>query len=166
VHQAYPAEAYAVKRGLGRCWGFGVLSFGAWTYYWFYVHRKLLDGELGGARDDAVLHTLGLFVPVLNFFILYWLWRDLNLLRQSVGLPEFPVVPYVIGSIFLAPVFYSLVVGKLNEYWDTRLGGLAGDAPVTTAEKVIIGIGVGLWVLWFLTILLTILIVILAESSS
>jgi hypothetical protein len=70
---SFPAEAYAVKRGLGRCIGFTILSFGAWAFFWLYAHRKLLDAELGQGRDDAVLHTVGFMVPIWNVFILYWL---------------------------------------------------------------------------------------------
>jgi hypothetical protein len=165
VTLAYPAEAYAVKRGLGRCVGFSVLSFGAFPFFWLYTHRRLLDAEMGQGRDDAVLHTLGLLVPVLNVFITYWLWRDLVALRLRVGLPEFPVVPYAVGSIFLAPLFYCLVLPQLNEYWDVRLQGWAQEAPVTTAEKVIVGIGIGLWVLWVAVIALTVALLILTGAS-
>jgi len=160
------ADAYAVKRSLGRCWGFSVLSFGGWCYWWFYVHRKLFDGELGTGRDDAALHTVGMFVPILNFFVVYWLWRDLNVLRSRAGLAQFPAVGYVIGSIFLAPLFYSLVVGPLNEYWDVRLGGFAAEAPATTVEKVLVAIGIGLWTLWLVGIGVAIVVAILAGSSS
>jgi hypothetical protein len=166
VTVAWPAEAYAVKRGLGRCIGFSALSFGAWSFYWFYVNRRLLDGELAQGRDDALLHTLGLFVPVLNVFITYWLWRDLNALRRRIGLPEFPVVPYTVGAIFLAPVFYCIVLSEVNEYWNVRLPGWAREAPVTTAEKVVIGIGIGIWVLWLAVIALTILLLVLSEGAS
>jgi hypothetical protein len=154
----YPAEAYAVKRGVGRCIGFTLLSFGAWAFYYLHTYRRLLDAELADGRDDALLHTLGYLVPVWNVFILYWLWRDLDELRRRVGLPAFPVGGYVAGAIFLAPVFFSLAAERMNEYWDARLGGWAADAPVTTAEKVLLGLGAGIWALWVLTILLLVLL--------
>jgi hypothetical protein len=163
---AWPAEAYAVKRSLGRCIGFTALSFGGWAFYWLYTHRKLFDGELGRGRDDAVLHTVGYMVPIWNFFILYWLWRDLNELRMRVGLPAFPVGGYVAGAIFLAPVFFCLVAVKVDEYWNARLGAWATEAPVTTVERVILAIGA---VIWLLEILLFVLVIVLAltvgESS-
>ncbi len=164
IHAATPSpDPYAVKRGLGRVWGFSVLSFGLYTYFWLYVYRRLLDGELGHGRDDALLHTLLLLVPIANFFVLYWLWRDLNFLRSRIGLEEFPVVPYVIGAVFLAPLFYSLVLLKLNEYWDARTQGLASDAPVTTAEKIVVAAGAAFLALW---ILITILIVLVTIGLS
>ncbi len=159
-------ESWAVKRPGGRCWGFSLASFGLWNYFWFFTYRRLLDGELGDGRDDAVLHTLGLLVPVLNFFVVYWLWRDLNLLRRNVGLAPFPDVAYVAGSIFLAPVFFTLANTHLNEYWDARSRGHATDAPATTIEKVVIAVGALFWLLLVLLIALTILLAVLFASES
>jgi hypothetical protein len=163
---AYPSDAYAVKHSLGRAWGFSLLSFGIWGYWWFYVTRKLLDGEKGEGRDDAVLHTFGLFVPILNFFILYWLWRDISQLRTRVGLQDFPAGAYIAGAIFIAPVMYSVVLVKLNEYWDARTQGLASDAPVTTGEKVAVGIGLVFLALWLLLIVISIVVAISTGGSS
>jgi hypothetical protein len=157
-------DTWAVKRSTLRCWGFSIGSFGLWTYFWFHNYRRLLDGELGHGRDDAVMHTLGLLVPILNFFIVYWLWRDLNALRDRVGLARFPDVGYVVGSIFLAPVFYSLVNERLNEYWDVRSQGHATDAPVTTNEKIVTAIGAGLFLLY--VVFMVLLIVLAAATSS
>lgn len=162
---SWPADAYAVKRSVGRCFGFTVLSFGGWAFFWLYTHRKLLDGELGRGRDDAVLHTVGYLVPVWNVFIIYWLWRDLDELRRRVGLPGFPVGGYVAGAIFLAPVVFWLAAERMNEYWDTRLGGWATDAPVTTVEKVLLALGAAIWALWLLTMLLLLLLLALAAGG-
>lgn len=159
-------ESWAVKRSLGRCWGFSILSFGLWTYFWFHNYRKLLDGELGQGRDDALLHTFGLLVPILNFFIIYWFWRDLDILRRRAGLSEFPVAGFLVGSIFLAPVFYSLVNQKLNEYWDIRSQGHATDAPVTTREKVFVGIGLALFLLYVAFIILSIVVAVSSSGGS
>ena len=112
---------YAVKYSLGRAWGYSVLSFMLWTGYWFHRTRRLLDGETGRGRDDAMLHTLGLFVPILNAFILYWLYRDLDELRRRAGLSGLPVGGYVVGGIFAGPILYSIALGKVNEYWDCLL---------------------------------------------
>ena len=142
-----------------------MLSFGLYAYAWFYVHRRLLDGELGLGRDDAALHTMGLVVPILNFFVIHWLWRDLNKLRVRFGLPEFPEIAYLVGSVFLAPAFFSLVVNRLNEYWDVRTQGLATDAPVTTVEKVSLAIGGALLALWFLSLVLAIIVLVIVAAN-
>ncbi|MDQ3720374.1 MAG: hypothetical protein M3350_06280 [Actinomycetota bacterium] len=160
------------KFGIGRAWGFTILSFGLWGYYWFYVTRKQVDQELGGHRDDALLHTLGLLVPILNFFVVYWLWRDISLVRGRAGLSEFSAGGYlaglIIGAFFAVgvPLFYTLVLSKLNEYWDRRAGGVAPDHPVTTAEKVVVGIGVALFLLFLVFIIIVVIIGVAANSGS
>jgi hypothetical protein len=138
---------YAVKYGLGRAWGYTALSLGGWLIYWFHRTRKLFDGELARGRDDALLHSVGLLVPVLNIFILYWLYRDLDELRRWHGLPELPVGAYVAGGALFPWVMYSIALGKVNEFWDVRTQGLARDAETARAEKVLLGVGAVIWLL-------------------
>ena len=148
---------YAVKYGLGRAWGFSVVTSGLWTAYWLHRTRKLFDGELGQGRDDAVFHTVGMFVPILNVFVLYWLYRDLDALRRHVGLTGIQVPGYVVGAVFAAPLVYSIALEKVNEFWDVRTQGLATEAAVTSPEKVLLAVGASLWLLnvvWLLFIVL------------
>jgi hypothetical protein len=157
---------YAVKYGLGRAWGYSVLSFAAWPFYWFYVNRRLFDGETGRGRDDAVLHTLGLFVPVLNILVLYWLYRDIDELRRRGGLAGLPVGGYVAGAAFAAPILYSIALGKVNEFWDVRTRGLAAEAPMTGGEKAVIAVGASMWLLALVSVLLFALLLALGAWSS
>jgi hypothetical protein len=149
---------YAVKYSLGRAWGYSVLSFMLWPSYWLYVNRRLLDGEVGRGRDDALLHTLGLFVPVLNGFILYWLYRDLDEIRRRIGLPGLSVAGYVAGGIVAAPIAYSIALGQVNEYWDLRTQGLATEAPTTNGEKAVLAVGLSMWLIWVAWMILIILL--------
>jgi hypothetical protein len=157
---------YAVKYSLGRAWGYSLLSFGLWPSYWFYVNRRLFDGETGGGRDDALLHTLGLFVPVLNVFIVYWLYRDLDELRRRVGLPGLAVAGYVVGGILAAPILYSIALGRVNEYWDVRTQTLAAEAPTTAAEKAVLAAGGAIWLLVVLSLVLLVVLLVVGGASS
>jgi hypothetical protein len=139
---------YAVKHGLGRAWGLSVLSFGLWTVLWLHRTRRLFDGELGRGRDDAVLHTVGLLVPIWNVFVIFWLYRDLDELRRRAGLAGIPVAAFVVGAVLAQPVIYSLVLLKVNEFWDVRTQGLAVEAPVTGGERAVVAVGVLWWLLW------------------
>jgi len=159
-------DTYAVKYGLGRAWGFTVASFGIWGFVWFHRNRKLFDGELGTGRDDALPHTFALLVPVLNLFVIHWLWRDISEARRRLGMEPFPDVPYLVGAVFLAPVFYSIVLGHVNEYWDVRTQGLASDAPVSTGEKLALAAGIAFWLFFVLLIVLAIVILAVAGTSS
>jgi hypothetical protein len=153
---------YAVKYGLGRAWGFSVLSFGLWPGFWLHRQRKLFDGELAQGQDDAVFHTVGLFIPILNVFVLYWFYRDLDELRRRAGLGGVSVVGYVLGGVFAAPIAYSIALGRVNELWDARTQGLAVESPMTTGEKVVVAVGAGMWALYFVFI---VLVVVLSATS-
>ena len=157
---------YAVKYRLGRAWGYSVLSFGAWPGYWLYMTRKLFDGEAGRGRDDAIFHTVGLFVPVLNVFVVYWLYRDLSELRRRAGLSDLPVTGYVVGAVFVQPILYSIALGKVNEFWDVRTQGLAVEAPTSRAEKVILGVGAGFWILSVLWVIAVALLLVFSGLPS
>jgi len=149
---------YAVKYGLARACGFSVLALGLWTAYWLHRNRKLFDGELGRGRDDAVFHTVGFFVPILNVFVIYWLYRDLDELRLRAGLSGIPVAAYVVGAVFAAPVVYIIALGQVNEYWDVRTGGAAVEAPVTIGEKAVLAVGAAWWLLsiaWLVVVILS-----------
>jgi hypothetical protein len=150
------------KFPMGRAWLFTILSFGLWGFYWFYSTRKQIDQELGGYRDDALLHTLGLLVPILNFFVIYWLWRDISLLCERSGVGAFSPGGYLAGLIVLsfvglgAPIMYTLVLSKLNEFWDRRAGGVAMERPTQTIEKVLVAIGIALFLLYVIFIIVII----------
>lgn len=157
---------YAVKYSLGRAIGYSLLSLAGWNFYWLYVNRRLFDGELGRGRDDALLHTLGFLVPVLNIFVIYWLYRDLDELRLRARLPGLQVAWYVVAAVFAAPIVYAIALGKVNEYWDVRTQGLATEAPTTGAEKAVLAVGVAIWLLWLLLLILGMLLLIFASQPS
>lgn len=154
----FPSGGYPVKRGAGRVLGFSILSFGLYGFYWFYVTREQMTREVGG-DDNVGLQTAGQIVPILNFVIIYWLWRDINIARTRVGLPEFNIPVYLVLSILgLSPIFYCLVVSRLNEYWDRRTNGQATDAPVTGGEKAVVAVGAVLMLLYILFIIVAIIL--------
>ena len=108
---------------------FSILSLGVYGFYWFYVTRKQVTQQIGGS-DNAGLQTLGQIVPILNFVIIYWLWRDISALRERVGLTEINVTLYIV----LLVVGYILVLNGLNEYWETSTNGQAVNKPITIGE--------------------------------
>ena len=153
---ASPTQDWAVKRGIVRV---VVLIFGGtYLFYWFYKTRPLVTGELG-THDNVVGQTWGLLVPILNWFIIYWLLRDIAELRNRMGMPNDldPVVMLVIW-LFVSPAGIGLSQNQLNEYWDRRSNGYATDAPLTAAEVLI---AFALWIFFFV---LTIVIVVIAVA--
>ena len=159
-------DTYGVKFSQRRAWGFSIITWGVWAVWWLHTTRQRFDAELGDGRDDALKHTLLYFVPIANYFVIYWLWRDMNVLRRRVGLPGFPVAGYVLGAILLAPVFFTLALNRHNEYWDARFPGQAVDAPIGTGEKVAIALGIVVFLLYMVLFALLIITFVVVSSTN
>ena len=155
-----------VKRSVLRVLILSIITFGIYGFFWFYTYRNLVSKHLG-TQDNAGLQTVGLIVPILNLFIIYWLWRDIDKLQKKAGLPGFSAGGYlavVVAAMLLGwiPIFgwalvvaeiviYFLVLTKLNQYFDKQSGGKATEAKFTGGEIVVTLIGVGLAALLLVT---------------
>lgn len=148
-------DNWAVKRSVVRVIVLTILSGGLYGLYWFYVTRQQLFKELG-QEDQATLHTLGLFVPLLNIYLIYLLWRDINEVRVKAGLEGFEVILYLLLAIFVPVVnviIYAVVISKYNEYWDKKSNGQATDAKVTGNEIIVTVAGLIVTVLFYIFII-------------
>lgn len=141
-----PAAELAVKRSVVRTFLLYIISGGLYGLYWFYVTRQAVTKEVGG-NDQVGLQTAGLIVPILNIFIIYWLFRDIDKLHRKAGLSGFPAVWFVVGPLIgafvpivnifvgiVSIVLFGLVIKYLNEYWDKSTGGKATEAKITGGE--------------------------------
>lgn len=167
LNQATGTQGLAVKRSVLRVIGFGIISLGIYGFYWFFVTRKQVTEEVGG-KDQVGLQTVGLIVPILNIFILYWLFRDIDKLHRQAGLSGFPALPLAVTPLVISIitriipklsiiglanlVVYGFVVSKLNEYWDKKTDGKAENAPVTGSEIAVVVGGLVLMILLILAI--------------
>ena len=60
------------------------ITFGLYTIYWFYRSWKQIN--MTGVRKEKIrpgLRTLGLFVPVYNFWLAYDLFRDIFMVASK-----------------------------------------------------------------------------------
>jgi hypothetical protein len=155
---AAPVEGWAVKRGIVRV---VLLVFGGtYVFYWFYKTRPKVTAELG-TYDNVTAQTWGLLVPILNWFIIYWLLRDIALVRLRLGMPNDldPAVMLVIW-LFISPAGIGLSQNQLNEYWDRRSNGYATDAPLTFTEVL------AALALWIVVVVLAIVGIVIAVAVS
>ncbi len=134
-------DQYAQKRSVIRVVGLHLVTSGLYGFYWFYAAREKLKGILQ-ADDNVGLQTVGLIVPVLQAFIIYWLFRDINKARQQVSLPTFPAGWYVVLPYILFAAAAVIGIGALI----SLIGGIAslstgGDTGVSNAAAVGGGIG-------------------------
>jgi hypothetical protein len=154
-----PVEGWAVKRGIVRV---VLLIFGGtYLFYWFHQTRPKVTAELG-TYDNVTGQTWGLLVPILNWFIIYWLLRDIAEARRRLGMPNDldPVIMLVIW-LFISPAGIGLSQNQLNEYWDRRSNGYATDAPLTFWEVVS---AIALWIFFIALAILIVVIVAIANA--
>lgn len=194
-----PNDGTNVKRSVLRVIGLSIVTSGLYFFYWFFVTKNQLKRELKNEQHVG-WQTAGLLVPILNLFILYWLYRDINNARDTQKQSPFAAIWYVLvpfilialafvigigailsiigaiaaelsdqsastglagagvlGGLFallllftggiLSYVFLGLSIKNLNEYWDKRSGGKAGEAKFRGGEVAIIIVGVLLTIL-------------------
>ena len=122
-----------------------------------------MTAELG-TYDNVGGQTVGLIVPILNWFIIYWLLRDVAEARRRAGLQNDiePILMLVIW-FFIAPVGIGMSQSQLNQYWDLRSQGYATDEPLTIGE---IAVGVLPGILFFVLWVVLIIIIVAAGSTS
>ncbi len=108
-------EEWKIKYSVIRVFGLSWVTSGLYWFYWFYQNRRILSRELK-TDDNAGLQTIGLIVPILNLFIIYWIFRDINRVRRENNLEGFSAGMYVflpLGLLFggIALFILGLIVG-------------------------------------------------------
>lgn len=95
-------------RSLGKQVLFAVLTLGLYTIYWYYITLKQLN-EGTDAEYNPVLRFVGLFVPILNIVILWWLAQDAEAVVEQDGVLIF------LAEIVFPPVVWYLVQSGIND---------------------------------------------------
>jgi multisubunit Na+/H+ antiporter MnhG subunit len=152
----------AIKLGILRVIILGLIS-PFYGLYWFYHTRGVVTRELG-TNDQVGLQTAGLFVPILNIFIYYWLLRDIDKLNRQIGGQGFPVPPVwmILGPVILAIiplvnllagvlglVVAILVLMRMNEVYDKKG---ATSKPFSGGEIAVVVLGIAFYILYFVVI--------------
>jgi uncharacterized membrane protein YidH (DUF202 family) len=167
-YYAAPQPAPVVVRGVrsvGRCFLLLLVSFGLWSFAWMWHTTN----EVSRQRDPSVsagLRTFLVAIPIGNWIVTYQAWDDINEYCERYGVPGFNVALYLVLSIVVpfASIFtFISVQNKMNDAHVARLGGNPPRAPMSTADWVTVGIGLGLFVLY---VLLIVVIIIAAAGSS
>lgn len=95
------------SRSLGKQVLFSVVTLGVYCIYWFHVTHKQLNAGTS-AEFDPTLRTVGLFVPVYNFLVLWRTANDAEAVTDQSGL-----VLFVLLLVF-APAAWYLIQSGIN----------------------------------------------------
>lgn len=107
-----PNDGNNVKRSVLRVIGLAIVTSGLYYFYWFFVTKNQLKRE---TKNDQHVgwQTVGLVVPILNLFIHYWLYRDINNARATQKQAPFPAVWYVIIPVILLALAAVIGIGSI-----------------------------------------------------
>lgn len=148
-----PQDGAKIKRSVLRVIGLSLITSGLYNFYWFFVTKNQLKRELKNEQHVG-WQTVGLVVPILNWFVIYWLYRDINRSRVTQKLGEFPAVWYVVIPIILIALAFLIGAGAIvsiigaigsaaNNQNDAALG-LAGAGVITGLFAILILLAAGL----------------------
>ncbi len=146
----------AVIRSVGRCILLTIVSFGLWAFAWIY-HTADEVSPAAGEEASPPLRMIGFLIPLVNIFVLFLCWRDIDNFLKKNGAKDFHVVLFLLLTIFIpfAGIFtYIIVQNRLNAGWETATGGAATDAPMQTIDWVFLLAG---WVVIGLAIIFAVL---------
>jgi len=79
--------------------------------YWFYQTRRELN-ELTGHDANPLLHTLGLFVPFVSFYVLWKYCEDVEIASKKA---RDKVILFLAWLVFF-PVAQYLTQEELNKF--------------------------------------------------
>lgn len=132
-----PTDGINVKRSVLRVIGLTIVTSGLYFFYWFFVTKNQLKRELKNEQHVG-WQTAGLFVPILNLFILYWLYRDVNEARATQKQPPFAAVWYVLIPFILIALAFIIGIGAILSI----IGAIASEISDQSASTGLAGAGV------------------------
>ena len=87
---------------------FTIISFGIYMIYWIHItHKQLANGT--DAEFSPALRTIGMFIPIYNFVVLWRTSHDAEAVTDQSG----PIL--FLFYLVLAPVFWYLVQSGIND---------------------------------------------------
>src|SRR4051794_37810175 len=132
-----------VLRGVGRCIGLTLLSFGLWQFAWIYHTTKEVSPHVNQNPPSAGLRTFLHAIPIANLVVWFLCWQDIEQYCKRAGAQNFPLVAYYLLSFipFVALYTYPTVQMRLNDAHLAATNGAATKAPMQTADWVTLIIG-------------------------
>lgn len=89
--------------------GLSLITVGLYTIYWFYQTRQELN-ELGSEERSPLMHTIGLLVPFVGFYVLWLYSSDVEAVTKKA---KDKVILFLAWIVFF-PVALYMVQEELN----------------------------------------------------
>ena len=132
-----------IKKGWLRVLLLSIFSFGFYQIYWYYITSKLVKDFLEEDYSPG-LRTLGLFVPILSWFMIYYLVDDISQLQEEADI-ESPISPgwMLILAVFTRGYIYPAISqNEFNQYLDIKTGNRASVSKISVIEILFIAFSI------------------------
>lgn len=96
------------QRSLGKQVLFTIITFGIYSIYWWHVTNKQLQAGTD-AEFNPTLRTVGLFIPIYNFVVMWQTAHDSEAVTDNGG-----VILFLLFLVF-APAAWYLIQTGINE---------------------------------------------------
>lgn len=124
-----------LKREWARVFLLSIFSSGFYYIYWYYITSKMVKKFL---REDYSpgLRTIGLFVPILNLLMVYYLVDDVSQLQEEVNInPSISPGWMLVLAIFTQGlIFPAITQNGFNHYLDIRTKNRATISNLSVGE--------------------------------
>lgn len=92
-------------RSLGKQVLFAIVTLGIYTIYWWHVtHTQLNEGT--DAEFNPLLRTIGLFIPIYNFVVVWQTSHDAEAVSEQSG-----VIHFILFLVFPPAAWYLIQSG-------------------------------------------------------
>jgi hypothetical protein len=93
------------ERSLGKQVLFSIITFGIYIIYWFHItHKQLAKGT--DADFSATWRTIGMFIPIYNFIVLWRDGQDCEAVTDQDG-----VILFILFIVFSPAAWYLIQTG-------------------------------------------------------
>lgn len=130
-----------------------ITTLGLYFFYWFYKTNKQLYAQQG-IDNNPLLRTLGLIVPLLNIYLLWVLFRDIQKFTNKAGIRSLKYPGWLTTAFILCSALYRLpslfsflgfisvlpvavTQNTLNHYWKQEQPNLPEKSTLSWQEILI-----------------------------
>jgi len=105
-----------------------VVTYGIYFLYWFEKNWQLIKRERQ-SDISPFWRTIGLFIPFLNFFLIYRQFEEIKNLAKENGInntfsASWSLIGYILLNIFslgfLSPLILNRIQTTFNNYWEIK----------------------------------------------
>lgn len=105
-----------------------VVTYGIYFLYWFERNWQLIRQERQ-SNISPFWRTVGLFIPFLNFYLIYEQFKEIKKLAEENGIkdtfsPGWSLVGFIVINLlslgFLSPFVLNRIQSSFNAYWKIK----------------------------------------------